>query len=348
MVKQSGTHRNVGRTSVLAVIVGLAAASALALGPEGPSREELRSAEIRSMDTYGLNYGAANWSAVTQALAAHPGDAGNTAVMSIPLSLGNVYLNRYETGRDPADLQRAISMFQRVAGNYGWWGGRWGSGSVVTYLDISVSRLRSECDVGAAQSQIDVLWDAVRAITAEEADQALVAEGVESTLPITGRFDPSRISLLAAAASLFEDDSRASGWEATAESVASTYTVKSSCLTLDTYVAISQAALSYSIAKREVPAGLTALFSLAVFRQGLGCGPLITGYQTSGPVAAVTEGESLAIAVHDGQVATFFLDRILALFLPGSQCGSGQNDLDRMPIVLGPDDPDRRPIEIAR
>src|SRR5215471_19789575 len=109
MVRQSGTDRGIGRTWVLAVIAGLAATSALALGNQGPSREELRLAEIRVMNIYGLNYGAADWSAVTQALAAHPGDAGNAAVMSIPLSLGNVYLNRYEVSADPADLQRAIS-----------------------------------------------------------------------------------------------------------------------------------------------------------------------------------------------------------------------------------------------
>src|SRR5262252_10424632 len=138
MVKQSGTHRRIGRTWALAAIAVLAAGSALALGNDGPNRAETRLIEMRIMNVYALNYGATNWSAVTQELAAHPGDAGNTAVMSIPLSLGNVYLNRYETGRDPADLQRAISMFQRVAGNYGWWGGRAGSGSVVTYLDISV------------------------------------------------------------------------------------------------------------------------------------------------------------------------------------------------------------------
>src|SRR5215471_12810374 len=100
MVKQSGKQRSIGRIWVLAVIAGLAATSALALGNQGPSREELRLAEIRMMNIYGLNYGATNWSAVTQDLAAHPDAAGNTAVMSIPLALGNVYLNRYETGHD--------------------------------------------------------------------------------------------------------------------------------------------------------------------------------------------------------------------------------------------------------
>jgi hypothetical protein len=282
------------------------------------------------MNIYGLNYGAADWSAVTQALAAHPSDAGNTAVMSIPLSIGNVYLNRYEVSADPADLQRAISMFGRVASNYAWWGSRAGSGAVVTYLDISVSRLREECDVGQAQSAIDSLWEAVKSITAEEADAALVAEGVESTLPVAGRFDPSRISLLASAASMFADDLRAGGWEITAEKVASSY--QSSCLTLETYNSITQAALSYNIAKRQVPSGLVALFSLAIFRQGVECGPLVTGYETSGPVAAVTEGESLHIAIQDSEFVTFLLDRMLQQFPPGSQCGLGSVDPDRVPI----------------
>ncbi|HEY6929204.1 MAG TPA: hypothetical protein VJA66_05960 [Thermoanaerobaculia bacterium] len=334
MVRQTGAHRSIGRISVLAAIAGLAASAALALGNQGPSREEQRLAEIRMMNIYGLNYGATNWSAVTQELAAHPDAAGNAAVMSIPLALGNVYLNRYETGRDPADLQRGISMFQRVAGNHAWWGGRSGSGAVVTYLDISVNRLRAECDVGAAQSQIDELWAAVAAITAEEADAALIAEGVESTLPAAGRFDPSRVSLLASAASLLAEDSRSAGWEVAAQKIASTY--QSSCLDLETYNALSQASLAYNISNRKVPSGLVALFSLAVFRQGVGCLPLIAGYETSGPVAAVSDGVSLSVAIHDSEVVTFILDRMLSQFRPGSQCG------------LSNDDPDRTPIDISR
>ena len=334
MVKQTGTHRSIGRTSVLALIVGLAASAALALGNQGPSREEQRLAEIRMMNIFALNYGATNWSAVTQELAAHPDAAGNSAVMSIPLALGNVYLNRYEIGRDEADLRRGIQMFQRVAGNYAWWAEREGSGSVSVYLDISASRLRAECDVGAVQDEIDALWDAARAITAQEADAAVVAQGVESTLPFGRSFDPSRISLLASAASLLEDDSRAAGWESTAVKMASS--VQSSCLTLETYNAISQASLAYNIAKRQLPSGLIGLFSLAVFRQGIECGPLVTGYVTSGPVAAVSEGGSLAAAIHDSEFVTFILDRLLSQFPPGAQCG------------LSNDDPDRTPIDINR
>jgi hypothetical protein len=334
MVKQTGTHRSIGRISVFAVIAGLAASAALALGHQRPSREERRLSEIRTMNIYGLNYGATDWSAVTQELAANPDAAGNTAVMSIPLSLGNVYLNRFETGHDPADLQRGIQMFQRVVGNYAWWGGRTGSGSVVTYLDISMSRLRAECDVGELQSEIDALWDAARVITAEEADAALVAEGTESTIPAAGRFDPSRVSLLASAASLLGDDSRASGWEATAVEIASSY--ENSCLTLETYIALTQATLAYNISKREVPPGLVGLFSLAVFRQGVGCGPLITAYQTSGPVAAVTDGGSLAAAIHDSEVVTFILDRMLSQFHPGTQCGLSDDDPDDTPIDIIP------------
>jgi hypothetical protein len=332
MVKESRRHRSIGRTWALAVIVALAASSALALGNDGPSREEVRLIEIRVMNIYGLNYGATDWSAVTRELAANPDAAGNTAVMSIPLSLGNVYLNRFETGHDEADLVRAIQMFERVTGNFGWWGGRAGSGSVVAYLDISVSRLRAECDVGAVQSRIDTLWDAATGITAEEADVALVAEGLESTLPNAGRFDPSRISLLATAASLLGEDSRAPGWELTAEKLASSY--ESSCLTLETYLALSQGTLSYNIANRKVPAGLVALFSLGVFQQGLGCGPLLTSYETSGPVAAVAEGDSLGVAIHDSQVVAFFLDRMLSQFRPGSQCGLGVIDPDDTPIDI--------------
>src|SRR6266571_4781311 len=183
MVKQSRTNRSVGRTCVLALLVLLAASSAFSLGNPGfRNRQQQRLGEIRVMNIFGLNYGATNWSAVTSELAARPGDAGNPAVMSIPLSLGNVYLNRFETGKDEADLERAIQMFERVTGNYGWWGGREGSGSVVSYLDISMSRLQGECDIGAFQSRIDALSLAAMEITAEEADALLAVEGLESTL----------------------------------------------------------------------------------------------------------------------------------------------------------------------
>jgi hypothetical protein len=216
----------------------------------------------------------------------------------------------------------------------------------VTYLDISVSRLRSECDVGTADGEINLLWEAARVITAEEADAALGVEVVEAAAPYAATFDPAPVSVLTTAASLLAEDSRAAGWELAAEKIASSY--QSSCLTLETYIALSQGALSYEIARRRVPSGLTALFSLAVFRTGLGCGPVFTGYQTTGSVASVEEGESLRMAIHDSQVAAFFLDRLLSQFPPGVQCGSGQSDLDRMPIVLGQNDPDRIPIDITR
>jgi hypothetical protein len=186
--------------------------------------------------------------------------------------------------------------------------------------------------VGTADGEIDALWAAASGITVDEADVARAVVIVESTFPFAGSFDPSPISVLATASSLLGEDSRAAEWEVAAERLAASY--QSSCLNLETYIALSQGTLSYDIAKRRVPSGLTALFSLAVFRTGLGCGPVITGYQTSGPVAAVEEGESLRAAVHDSQVATFFLDRILSEFPPGSQCALDPEDPNRMPIDI--------------
>jgi hypothetical protein len=336
MVKQNRTNRKVGRTSTLALLVVLAASSAFALGNPGfQNRQQQRFGEIRVMNIFGLNYSATNWSAVTSQLAARPGDAGNPAVMWIPLSLGNVYLNRFERGKNQSDLERAIQMFERVTGNYGWWGGREGSGSVVTYLDISVRRLQGECDIGGVQSRIDALSDAAMAITAEEADALLRAEGLESTLPIAVKFDASRVSLLATAASFLGEDSRAPGWAQTAEELSANFQ-SSECQTMETFLALSQGALSYHIANRSVPAGLVAVFTAGVFRQGPGCSPIVSGYETSGPVLAVTEGDSLSLAIHDSQVVAVYLDRLLSQYPPGSQCG------------IGADDPDDTPIDVNR
>jgi hypothetical protein len=179
MIGQNRKTRTFGRVGAVGLGAFFAANLLLALRPANDDgnpgdrmrnrHEALRSSEIRVMDIFGQNYGGADWSLVTSDLEAHPSDPANPAFMSVPLSLANVYLNRYEVGHDKADLERSVELLEWVAANRGIWGGREGTGSVVSYLDISVSRLRAECDIGGFEGRIDELWRAAMTVTAQEA-----------------------------------------------------------------------------------------------------------------------------------------------------------------------------------
>jgi hypothetical protein len=312
----------------------LAASSALALGRgevDTPQRQRLL--RMRVMDVLAENYDKTNWYDVTSDLSAHPLDAENPAVMSIFLSLGNVHLNRFEKDRDPSHLDRSLLFFEWVVANRNLWGEREGSGSVVSYLDISVRRLREECDVGAFGSRVDALVNAATAITAEEADAVLAALGLESFRPIIAG-DSSRISLLAAAANFLKDDSRASGWGQSAEKLAASLKT-TDCQTLKNAMDLSLGALSYRLARQPVPEEFAQVSFYGQFREPLGCSAIVSGYETNGPVSAVTLGDSLDRAIHDGQVVAIDVEQYLWFFPPGSACG-----------VF--DDPERIPIDVNR
>jgi hypothetical protein len=105
----------------------------------GRRRQALRESLVRAMDVFAANYGDADWSAVAGALFENPSDAANPAFMSVPLSLANVYRNRYEARYSEADLERSIALAEWVAWNRALWGSREGSGAVVAYLDITVA-----------------------------------------------------------------------------------------------------------------------------------------------------------------------------------------------------------------
>ena len=184
MTKQNRNPRSHGPAAAAALLLLLAASSALAIsavgerpGP-GQRRRAMWESQIGVMDIFVRNYGGADWSLVLSDLDAHPEDPANPAFMSIPLSLANVYLNRYENGGNKANLERSLQIFEWVAAGRELWGGREGTGSVVSYLDIGVARLRAECDVGGFESRIDELWQTAMKITAEEAGALLETVGV--------------------------------------------------------------------------------------------------------------------------------------------------------------------------
>ncbi len=343
-------NRSFGQVGAVALGVFLAASLLLALRPgdSGPGdrmrqrRQALRASEIRVMDIFGQNYGGADWSRVTSGLEANPSDPANPAFMSIPLSLANVYLNRYEVGQDKADLERSAGLLEWVVSSRRMWGGRDLSGSVVSYLDISLSRLRAECDIGGFESRIDELWRSAMTITAEEAQALLDGGGgpgrpcpptlslaacVQSILPfpIEQEAQAARAALLSAAASFLAEDPRAPAWADSARLAARF--PGAVCQTAETELALSQGALSFLLAGGDAPVELEpASGALDSGRSSSACSTFATGYETSGPVGVVDPAQSLATAIRDSRVVAFYLSEIyLWQFPPGSQCGDDED-----------------------
>jgi hypothetical protein len=329
-------------------------------GKPGQRRQTMRESQIRVMNIFAQNYGGADFSLVTNDLESHPEDPANAAIMSIPLSLANVYLNRYEVGWKKADLERSLQIFEWVASRRDLWGGREESGSVVSYLDISVARLRVECDVGEFESRIEELWRTAMAITEAEAQALLEAISVpdhpcrlESTLgactlrilPVDSeQWQVSRASLLAAASSFLPEDPRSQAWGEGARrfAVAQTDPSVSACEAAEADLVLAQGALSYHLAGGAVPSEFGAVSGTAAARRTASNCPSFITYRTPGPVEVVEPGDSLATALADSRVVAFYLsERYLWQFPPGSQCEStvgGEEQTRRIWIQrAGPD-----------
>ena len=108
MNNQNQKAQDLGRgVVVVTLLVFLATSSMLAISSDdGPHRrrQPVQDSRIRAMDAFARRYGGADWSIVGDALANHPGNASNPRIMSVFLSLGNVYLNRFEQHGAGADL----------------------------------------------------------------------------------------------------------------------------------------------------------------------------------------------------------------------------------------------------
>src|SRR5213592_2706458 len=142
------------RTSLLtaSITAGLLLANVAAVPAEieppdfARKGESLKNSEQIAMNVLVDTYGSTDWTQLTSYLVTHPDDAGNPNVFVIPLSLGNVFLNRYEASADLGDLNRALPYFEWVANYYGLWKERWLTPAVAHYLAVSVNRLRGSCD----------------------------------------------------------------------------------------------------------------------------------------------------------------------------------------------------------
>jgi hypothetical protein len=204
-------------------------------GPVLAEADDLIDAERRIMDGLAQSYGSTDWSAVVAQLAAEPGDTGNPNVMVIPISLANVYLQRYEMGLDEADFDRAFFYLEWTAENYWMWGQRWLTPAVAQYLAVSVLRLRGHPTSGVRRERIESLWAQAASILEQEADARLGADLPYRNSPGVGGPDPFDSSatgdtraeenaweavVLAAAANFLADHPHAAEWDRKARQLA--------------------------------------------------------------------------------------------------------------------------------
>ena len=329
MARQNRQPRSFGKAGVIALGLLLAANLALAISPNDSPfkrRQALRETQLRMMDEFARAYAGADWSAVTIALAEHPRAADNPRIMSIFLSLGNVFLNRYELGHAAADLDRALTYFETVAGGSALWGQRPLAGSVVVYLGVSVSRLDGECDVGAFGSRVEELHRKVTEVAADEADAIAPAEEyTEEYLETTAEEDAARAALYATAATLLPDDPRAAEWERDAGVLAMRIS-RAGAASAEAMLTLAQAELVYEASGRDVPRAY-GLFSdssriVVAFRSAPSGGVRVER------AAPIFEADgTLETAVADSRVAASLLAAYLHRFPAGSQCGSVEEEI---------------------
>jgi hypothetical protein len=191
-----------------------------------PSDEFIQECEWTIMDRFVEAYGSTDWSAVAVCLVADPGSSGNPNVAFIPLSLGNVYLNRFERDHDVADFERALAWFEWVGTNPWLWGGRWLTAPVVSYLDISLVRLRGASAPGRCAGRVENLWQIALAITEREADGRLGLDYPprphDSSTSGDSKAEENawEAGLLAAAANFLPEHGHAQAWDEKARQLA--------------------------------------------------------------------------------------------------------------------------------
>ncbi|RPH33987.1 MAG: hypothetical protein EHM90_06130, partial [Chloroflexi bacterium] len=193
---------------------------------------ELVEAEAEVMDQLVSVYGDTDWSGVMAWMAANPGSESNPNVMMIPLSLANVYLNRFERNRDAGDLERATRWAEWVAANHVLWGERWLTGAVAGYLTLTAYRLREHALIDGYGDRMSRLVNVAVEVLAVEANARLAADLPYRVAENDDPYDSSQTGdtkaeenaweagLLATAAVFAPDDPNAATWERKARQLA--------------------------------------------------------------------------------------------------------------------------------
>jgi hypothetical protein len=319
-----------GRVGATVIGLFLAASLSLAISAHdspGGRRQALRESQLRTMDQFLQVYGGEDWSSVGAEVSSHPDAAENPRIMSVFLSLGNSFLNRYEIDHAAAELDRGLAYFEAVAGNSALWGHRPLAGAVVVYLGISAVRLDSECDVGDAAGRIADFHVRVAEVAAAEADLIAPIEEYAVFADSTAEEDAARAALYATAAAFLPEDARSAEWTRDASIVTGRISSAGAETSAEASLTLSQAELLYEVFGQEVPRAL-----------GRFAGPrnLVVRFRfphdaQPADVAPIFEGGSLDNAIRDSRILGAVLTLYLRQFPAGSQCEISGGEIIREP-----------------
>ena len=221
-------HKTFGQS-----VLGLALMSCLGIARLAVAQDDLLAAERRIMDSLAQSYGATNWSAVEDRMRSNPSDDGNANLAVIPISLANVFLQRYATEGGADDLDRTIRYLESAADEYPLWGRRWLTPAVAQYFALTTLRLRAY-ETGAEHDRIFALWRRAQEILEVEADSKLNADlpyrdhrsdgGDEYDSSTSGNTRAEEnaweAALLAGAANFLSDRPHAEAWDRKARELA--------------------------------------------------------------------------------------------------------------------------------
>lgn len=235
-MKNEHSHRASLRTASIAGFLLLTLGGGVRAAIEPPDsldgkKQSLKKVHWQVMNLLAETYAATDWSLVTDHLLSFPDDAGNPNIMVIPLSLGNVFLNRYEATGSAADYEQALDHFESVAKKYPLWGKRWLTPGIAHYLVVSVNRMRTNCDEFVELPQLPrkrvaVLWRKVKALLKAELEYRLTVELPYApydscfTGDSKGEENAWEATLFAAAANFLPDDPQAASWDEKARQLA--------------------------------------------------------------------------------------------------------------------------------
>ncbi len=196
---------------------------------------DLRQEAAKAIDHLVLAYGDTDFSPLVAWLRSTTGASPNDVVPF--LSLGHAYLNRFENGGSEADFLRALGLFEIPAQPDSWpaWENRWATSITLSHLMKGLLRLRMHSpDDAVLRTRVDVLWDRVERLAADEADRKLASSfpylpyDSAATGDSKAEENAWEAVFLAWASGLYPDHPRSSAWEEKARLLASLSIVRPS------------------------------------------------------------------------------------------------------------------------
>lgn len=195
----------------------------------------LRESAARVIDFFVVTYGDTDLSPLLQYLTHTTAASPNDVVPFV--SLGHAYLNRFDRTSDPANLRRALDLFEIPARADVWpaWGNRWASSITLSHLMKGILRVQklSPADPALA-ARVAILRDRVAQLAEEEADLKLTGDTPYRPYVSVGTGDTKaeenawEAAFLAWAACLYPDHPHAAAWDEKARLLASLSIVRES------------------------------------------------------------------------------------------------------------------------